>query len=244
MNASEHSRRLDRDGFYLLRRTISSADCDRLLTEWQAAAKTSASGVMRSTTGAVYGARNVVNLWPDVLRLLSESKLIEPIRSILGPALGLIRVLYFDKPPGESWALPWHKDLAIAVKDNQIASEHFSHPTTKYGVPHVEAPFGLLQHMLTARLHLDDVTDENGPLRVLPGSHRGDKQFTGDANETKVLCDRGDVLLMRPLLSHASGHSMDGTTRHRRVIQLEFSGMRDLPDGYQWHTYISSDALS
>jgi ectoine hydroxylase-related dioxygenase (phytanoyl-CoA dioxygenase family) len=94
--------------------------------------------------------------------------------------------------------------------------------------------------MLTARLHLDAVTDDNGPLRVLPGSHRGGKSRTGEGNEVRILCDRADVLLMRPLLSHCSGHSRAVTTHHRRVLHLEFSPDPELPDGYEWHTFIRS----
>jgi hypothetical protein len=45
----------------------------------------------------------------------------------------------------------------------------------KVGVPHVEAPEWLLEKMLTMRLHLDDMTEENGPLKVLPGSHHSGK---------------------------------------------------------------------
>ena len=117
-------------------------------------------------------------------------------------------MLYFDKPPGESWALPWHKDLAIAVRDNRLPSDHFARPTTKYGVPHVEAPAWLLERMLTARLHLDEVTDENGPLRVLPGSHRDGKESgSGRVNEVRcAVWSRGcapdataPVALQRPL---------------------------------------------
>jgi hypothetical protein len=233
---------LDRDGFHLLRGAFSSPDCDRLLGEWEAACATDANGVMRSAAGAVYGARNVLDLWPDALRLLHQPALTEAVRGVLGPGFGLVRILYFDKPPGESWALPWHKDLAVAVKDNRLPSAEFGRPTTKYGVPHVEAPAWLLDQMLTARLHLDEVTEENGPLRVLPGSHRGGKDAGASGNEVRILCGRGDVLLMRPLLSHCSGHSAAGTTRHRRVLHLEFSGVRDLPDGYAWHTFTPSNS--
>lgn len=229
---------LDRDGFYLLRGTFSPADCDHLLGEWEAASAADANGVMRSAAGAVYGARNILDLWPDALRVVDQPALADAVRSVLGPGVGLVRILYFDKPPGESWALPWHKDLAVAVKDNRLPSCEFGRPTTKYGVPHVEAPAWLLEQMLTARLHLDKVTEENGPLRVLPGSHRDGKGSSTTGNEVRVLCDRGDVLLMRPLLSHCSGHSAEGTNRHRRILHLEFSGVRELPDGYAWHTFI------
>jgi hypothetical protein len=228
---------LDRDGFVLLRGAFSAAECDRLLTDWAAACATGDDGLMRSSTGAVYGDRNILDRWPTVVNVARQPVLRDALRSILGPAFGLVRILYFDKPPGESWALPWHKDLAVAVKDNRLPSSHFDRPTTKYGVPHVEAPAWLLDRMLTARLHLDEVTDENGPLRVLPGSHRGGKCGTSDGNEVRVLCGRGDVLLMRPLLSHCSGHSAAGTARHRRILHLEFSPVRDLPDGYEWHSF-------
>ena len=49
--------------------------------------------------------------------------------------------------------------------------------------------------MLTARLHLDEVTEENGPLRVLPGSHRGGKDAGASGNEVRILCEpRGRAL--------------------------------------------------
>jgi ectoine hydroxylase-related dioxygenase (phytanoyl-CoA dioxygenase family) len=229
---------IDHDGFGIVRGVFSVAECDQLLAEWTAACAAGGDGLMRSATGAVYGARNILDRWPNVLRAVRQPMLRAALRSVLGDGFGLVRVLFFDKPPGESWALPWHKDLAIAVKDNRRPSSNFDRPTTKYGVPHVEAPTWLLEQMLTARLHLDEVTDENGPLRVLPGSHRGGKSGTGDGNEVRVLCDRGDVLLMRPLLSHSSGHSHEGTIRHRRVLHFEFSPVRALSDGYEWHTFV------
>ena len=221
----------------MLRRAFSDTDCDSLLTEWAAACAVGDDGLMRSATGAVYGARNILDRWPGVIRVLNQPPLAEALQAALGPGYGLVRVLYFNKPPGESWALPWHKDLAIAVKDNRRPSSHFDRPTTKYGVPHAEAPAWLLDRMLTARLHLDEVTEENGPLRVLPGSHRGGKSGTGSGSEVRITCGRGDVLLMRPLVSHCSGHSHALTTRHRRILHLEFSPVRELPDGYEWHSF-------
>ena len=80
-----------------------------------------------------------------------------------------VRILFFDKPPGHSWALPWHKDYTIAVKRHGVEGT-FTKPTTKAGVPHVIAPFEILDRMLTVRFHLDDMNEDNGPLRVLLGS--------------------------------------------------------------------------
>jgi ectoine hydroxylase-related dioxygenase (phytanoyl-CoA dioxygenase family) len=149
-------------------------------------------------------------------------------------------VLYFDKPPGRSWALPWHKDLTIAVQDNTRPSTHFGKPTRKAGVPHVEAPLELLQRMLTVRVHLDDITEENGPLRVIPGSHHTGKTVQlGETPPQSILTERGDVLLMRPLLVHCSNTAQPDTTRHRRILHLEFAATPELPDGYAWHTFLA-----
>src|SRR5205807_1126122 len=48
----------------------------------------------------------------------------------------------------------------------------------------------------------------------------------------------GDVLLIRPLVAHCSNRSHPGTTRHRRILHLEFAARSDLPDGYEWHDFV------
>ena len=98
----------------------------------------------------------------------------------------------------------------------------------------------LLQRMLTLRLHLDDVDQENGALEVIPGSH----QWTGcmaEGIESKVRIDAraGDVLAMRPLIQHSSAASDPQTRRHRRIVHLEFAADPQLPSGYQWHRFES-----
>ncbi len=201
---------------------------DKVLTDSDAAIK--------NRKGTVYAARNIITELPHASSLWQTENLKAHLCEILGDDFVLVRALYFDKHPQRTWSLPWHKDMTIAVKDNTLPTNVFSKPTNKLGVPHVEASTAILKNMLTLRFHLDDVTDENGPLEVIPGSHRGGK--TADhsaAPPVKVLANAGDVLAMRPLLSHASGSSAAGTFRHRRILHFEFSGDRELPDGYQWY---------
>jgi Phytanoyl-CoA dioxygenase (PhyH) len=231
---------VERDGFALLPGVFRGEQVDEILRGLTPALEAPADpeATMRSQAG-VYGARNLLTLWPPVAGVWRRPPLPEVLAAVLGPGYGLVRVLFFDKPPERSWALPWHKDLTVAVRDNRLPSRHFAKPTRKAGVPHVEAPQELLEAMLTARVHLDDVTEENGPLKVIPGSHHTGKALVLDeAVPHTVLAGRGDVLLLRPLVAHSSGNAHPDTRRHRRILHLEFAGRRDLPDGYAWHDFL------
>ncbi len=198
----------------------------------------SCSDAVRSNGGHVYAARNVLRLWPGAVAVAAQPPLCDLVPAILGPGYGLMRVLFFDKPPERTWALPWHKDLTVAIRSIELLRGGFSKPTVKAGVPHAEAPVEVLERMLTLRIHLDDVTEENGPLKVLPGSHRTGKQLQiDDTPPATILAREGDVLLMRPLLAHASGHSHADTRRHRRILHLEFAGDRELPGGCEWYEF-------
>lgn len=172
---------------------------------------------------------------PEVAALLDRGEMRSLIADVLGPGAGLVRVLFFDKPPDRSWSLPWHKDRTIAVRCNDLPSQHFHKPTMKAGVPHVEAPDAMLERMLTLRVHLDPMTEANGPLCVISGSHHpGDRQRQV---HVQVHAAIGDVLAMRPLLTHCSRVPQPGTVLHRRVIHFEIADCATLPDGYEWHTF-------
>src|SRR5262249_18929168 len=153
----------------LLPKVFSAEEVAEVTSDLSAAlARSSAQeGTIRSEAGNLYAARNLLTSWSLVASVWKRRALLEALMAALGPGLGLVRVLFFDKPPNQSWGLPWHKDLTIAVRENRLPSQVFGKPTRKAGVPHVEAPTELLQNMLTARIHLDDVSNENGPLKVL-----------------------------------------------------------------------------
>jgi len=92
--------------------------------------------------------------------------------------------------------------------------------------------------MLTLRIHLDKVTEENGPLEVAIGSHANGKQSDSNHTTQKILVEAGDVLAMRPMLSHTSGSSDPETRMHRRILHLEFAADEFLDDGFQWHQFL------
>src|SRR5437762_1277014 len=106
----------------------------------------------------------------------------------------------------------------------------------------MQAPAEVLEPMIAVRVHLDDCGALDGPLRVLPGSHRLGKL---DADQIAAARDRigehvcaaraGDALLMRPLLLHASS-AVEQPSR-RRVIHIECSST-SLPFPLEWQTAI------
>jgi Phytanoyl-CoA dioxygenase (PhyH) len=231
---------LDADGFALLPGVLTQSEVRAALAEWTEVCRANAAdpAILASEGGPAYGARNLLRLWPRVAELARRPALRDALVEVLGPAAGVVRVLFFDKPPGHSWALPWHKDYNVAVAEHGVEGA-FTKPTTKAGVPHVMAPFEVLSRMLTARVHLDDATADNGPLRVVPGSHRFYSLGEDEVREiATVQCRAGDVLLMRPLLTHASGHSRPDAGLHRRIIHLECAESPELPDGYEWHDFV------
>ena len=228
--------RLERDGFALLPGIFSPQEmhdlAGRLLDDLQ-----SHSGPMvLKSRDRIYGSRNLLAACPWLIDWARCDKLQQVLIETLGPASGLVRGLFFDKPPDRSWSLPWHRDRTIAVINNRLTSDHFQHPTVKAGIAHYEASDRQLQQMLTLRIHLDAMTPENGPLAVIPGSHLLDP--AQEQPPQTLSANAGDVLAMRPLLSHASSMSREGTTAHRRIVHLEFAANPMLPDGVKWKDFL------
>lgn len=86
----------------------------------------------------------------------------------------------------------------------------------------------LWKNVIAIRLHLDDSSEENGPLRVVPGTHgKGvltDHQveaIVAEATPTNCLIAKGGVILMRPLIIHASSKSQSNVPR--RVLHIEYA---------------------
>jgi hypothetical protein len=184
-----------------------------------------------------YAMRHVMQLVPALAPLIQKSSLPGTVAKIIGDKARVVRSLFFDKTPEANWKVAWHQDLTIAVAE-RIDVPDFGPWSTKNGSVHVQPPVAFLERMLTVRIHLDDCPETNGPLRVIPGSHRSGRL---DANaiqrerksSPEVLCamNRGGALLMRPLLLHASSPSL--RPEHRRVLHLEFSS-DELPGGLRW----------
>jgi ectoine hydroxylase-related dioxygenase (phytanoyl-CoA dioxygenase family) len=190
-----------------------------------------------ATDSARGGLRHLLDL-PSV-RTLARSEAVRTVaESILGPHCFAVRAILFDKTPDANWKVIWHQDLTIAVKERR-PTPGFAPWTEKDGVPHVQPTTDILENMLAVRVHLDDCGLENGPVRVIPGSHLSGR-LSGEAiDEWKTrgpmidcLVDRGGILAFRPLTLHASSPAT--TPAHRRVVHLEFAA-DPLPGGLSWY---------
>ena len=180
--------------------------------------------------------RNLLSV-PVVHELASSQPVREIVESILGPKCFAVRGILFNKTQESNWKVVWHQDLTIAVRERRQA-DGFGRWSKKAGITHVQPPAEIMSRMLAIRLHLDDSGPDNGPLRVIAGSHsEGRLSAQQVENRHKPSCvtcivPRGGALLMRPLLLHAS--SPCTVPKPRRVIHFEFAA-EDLPEGLQWH---------
>jgi hypothetical protein len=236
--AAVHS--VESDGFVLLKNGLPPQRCAAIRHCLTRAEAESNSSSLRRRNGTVYAIRHLLDLCPEIETLWSTPELIRFLMTILGSACGLVRALLFDKPPNQTWAVPWHQDRTIAIAPPSTPSAKFSSSRLKSGVWHAELPMEVLERMLTLRIHLDAVTDENGPLEVSPGTHRDrELRIPNPGESVRILAAEGDILAMRPLLAHASPRSQPDARCHRRVLHLEFAADPELPDGYRWHRFMA-----
>lgn len=182
------------------------------------------------------GVRNVLAV-PAVAGVVGSPAVRALVEPVLGVAAVPVRGIWFDKTPGANWRVPWHQDLTVAVRDRREAAG-WGPWSVKAGVVHVQPPAAVLAGVVTVRLHLDDCGPDNGPLRVVPGSHRGGvldaagvERCRGGTAEVACTVAAGGAVLMRPLLLHAS--SPAAVPGHRRVLHVEFAA-GPLPDGLAW----------
>lgn len=183
------------------------------------------------------GVRNLLQNSETVAALANSSSVKTLAETALGANTFPVRALLFDKAPAANWKVPWHQDTAIAVAE-RIEVPGFVGWSVKDGVTHVHPPVEILERMVALRIHLDDCGPDNGPLRVLPGSHRHGKfdeaeieRWRQTTKEVSCCASQGDVLVMRPLLLHASSPAKSPS--HRRVIHLEYACC-ELPNGIRW----------
>lgn len=218
---------ISRDGFTLIEDFLADVQINALIA---AVDQSDGANTRRG------GIRNLLTI-SDVNDLASSFSVRAMVEEILGPEARVVRGTLFDKTAGANWKVPWHQDVTIEVQ-SRVDVEGFGPWSMKAGVLNVQPPSSVMDQMISLRFHLDDCPEQNGALRVIPGTHirgkLGEREVQGiGEGSASVVCSmkRGGLLMMRPLLVHAS--SASATPGHRRVIHLDFSAAT-LPTGMAW----------
>jgi hypothetical protein len=186
---------------------------------------TSLQQALESLTVEGAGSRNLLDFgW--CRELVEEIRSHPEIQPALPESPVAVQCTFFDKTEEKNWLVALHQDLSIPVKE-RVEDPRLGVWSVKEGQHFVQAPIELLDQMLAVRVHIDDSGPDNGPLRVVPGSHRrgrlGDsaaRQLRDDVGEVTCAMASGEALLLRPLLLHASSKAT--SPRHRRVLHFLF----------------------
>jgi len=133
---------------------------------------------------------------PFWVRLVSDDRLLDIAEIFVGPDIALFASHYISKPPFSGQPVLWHQDGAYWPL-----------------VP---------MHVVTLWLAVDESVPENGCLRVIPGSHRGDlhalrrrddtanvlgSESATDVDESRavdMILAPGDVEVHHPKIMHGS----------------------------------------
>ncbi|CAM1344548.1 phytanoyl-CoA dioxygenase family protein [Tenacibaculum amylolyticum] len=194
-----------------------------------------------------YAIRQLVNKQPEILEVLFKEKSFRELYAkVCGKGYFLTKAIYFNKPAMSNWFVGYHQDLSISAKEKQITKDYvqWTYKEKQWGVI---PPEGILKNTITFRVHLDSTDETNGALHVIPKSHvkgiiRIDEHFKKEALGKEVLCnvEKGAVMLMNPLVLHASQRSVSASDRS--VIHLEFCN-QEIPMGWLERKSVENDKI-
>jgi ectoine hydroxylase-related dioxygenase (phytanoyl-CoA dioxygenase family) len=203
---------------------LSATECDSLLGAFTAAPNSNGRA----------GTRHMMSN-PGVSQLANDGRLLRIARQALGGRAMPFRATLFAKSGAANWLIPWHQDTALPVAAKFDDPEWLSW-SQKAGICYAHAPSWALSRVVALRIHLDASTYDNGPLRIIEGSHRAgvltdERVHDCVMNHRQTTCPvpRGGVLAMRPLLIHCSSKAR--TDAPRRVLHVEYAETLDLAPG-------------
>jgi ectoine hydroxylase-related dioxygenase (phytanoyl-CoA dioxygenase family) len=215
--------RVDHQGFAVIRDFISTGEIAGLLQDTR-------EPLPRSRAGLRHALR-----YPSIAAFVRKPRLTALAAEILGTAATPFRATLFDKSPGSNWLVVWHQDTALPIQ-HRLDVPGWGSWSVKDGITYAHAPAAALDKIVALRVHLDDSTAENGPLRVLPGTHDlgvleddAIRQLATDVAPVDCVVPLGGVIAMKPLVIHASSKSR--REQPRRVLHVEYAPSLNIQDG-------------
>lgn len=229
MLASEtHRTSLEKNGFTIVDAVFSKEEIAQMLGIIEMA-DTSKSTFRKSAD--LFAIRQFLKEIPEINPIIFDRDFENLIRQFFGEGYFVVKSIYFDKPEQSNWFVAYHQDLTISV-DKKEPLPGYENWTVKQGQFAVQPPLDILEQMYTVRIHLDDTDENNGALKVIPGSHlkgiyRPAALDLSIEKEASCKVSSGGIMVMKPLLLHSSGRTTNNSKR--RVIHIEFS-KRELPE--------------
>ena len=213
-------------GFAVLPGIFPLRECEILLDQIDRSALTrSKAGVRHAMKDAATAA------------LACDERLLDIARQVLGDKALPFRATLFEKSRQANWLVVWHQDTALPLRERRDMPG-WGPWSKKGGITYGHAPAEVLSQILALRVHLDDSNLDNGPLRMLPGTHRQGvlsddeiQQLASTVDPVACVVDQGGVVVMRPLLVHASSKSQSDLPR--RVLHIEYAACQKLDLGLE-----------
>lgn len=230
-----HSKEINSVGFAIINNFYSDNEMEQIVSEIEKVTHNSNDNSTFRKSDDLFAIRQFHKEIPETLSYIFNDKLKEIIRTNFGKNYFITKSIYFDKPEKSNWFVAYHQDLTISV-NKKVEIENFENWTIKQNQFAVQPPKEILENIFTIRIHIDKTTKDNGALKVLNASHKKgicrieNIEFE---NEIETICEveKGGIMIMKPLLFHASNKTTNN--ERRRVIHIEFSN-KILPSELEW----------
>lgn len=223
------------EGFAIIDKVYSENEINKIISEIEKVTENETTSSTFRKSEDLFAIRQFHKEIPETLSFIFNQKLREIIKSNFGENYFITKSIYFDKPEKSNWFVGYHQDLTISV-NQKVEIKNYENWTTKQNQFAVQPPKEILEQNFTIRIHIDKTTKENGALKVLNKSH--EKGIVRAENievekEIETICEveKGGIMIMKPLLFHASNKTTNN--ERRRVIHIEFSNQK-LPNELEW----------
>ena len=223
MLTTEEKAQLDVDGYLLLPGFCEVAQCQALRAriEQLFLEEGERAGAEFKLEEGSRRLANLVDKGEVILPIIANAQILAYVRHVLGPVVKLSSLNARAAEPGTGWVQPLHADMA-AIADEQ--------------------GFWVCNTLWM----LDDFTPENGPLRVIPGSHHWgrlpqdelDDPRATRSDEVVITGKAGDVLILNAHVWHGG---MENRTDRSRLALHAFYCRRDKPQQQDQKKLIRSE---
>ena len=156
----------------------------------------------------------VSDLFANIMR---NAATVDFCAELIGPSIRFHHGKVNSKLPGTATQVKWHQDFPFEPMSND--------------------------DMITALLFVDDVTLENGPLEVLPGTHKGPIHSHWHKGVFTGSVDQGIIDVQNNKIVKCTGKAGSVCLMHARLLHGSAPNLSDSPRTLYITTYYAEDAI-